>query len=708
MRNVLFIFVMISSLFYAQDKPITWKKNVKDLGGGSYELILTADLEKGWHLYSPENTNEFIIPTTVQFLENPNIEWQGAMKTIGEKETIYSKAFSDDLIEYVSDVTYSRKFKAKNSKALTIVAEVEYQICNEKTCLAPENLEFDFEVSPKVTTVKNDAPKIEEKDSQLESDTKPKVPNELEESKASVQEENDVSEKTSDSIQQNITTNNNSAEKNMKGKEENLIISSIDVDNPLYKDCGEAKDENKSYLLLFALGFLGGIIALVTPCVYPMIPLTISFFTKGSGEHKGKGNALMYAFFIFAIFVLISLPFHLFNINSDIFNQISTSVWLNLFFFFTFVFFAFSFFGYYELTLPQKWMNRTDKLSNSGGLIGVFFMALTLVIVSFSCTGPILGGLLGTISGADGPNKLTSAFAGFGVSWALIFGLLALFPSMLKNMPKSGGWLNTTKVVLGFIELALALKFLSKADLVSKTFWLKRELFVLIWIVIAILTILYFLGFIRFPHDERPNKMSWSKRIGAMLFLAFALYLVPGLFPNHHKPNLKLLSGLTPPMSVSYFADEEGECPLGLNCTHDYYDALELAQKENKPILIDFTGWGCENCRKMEEFVWSQPDVLKILENDVILASLYVDEKEALKNPYTIELKDGSRRKIKSVGNQWSIFQKENFKEQTQPQYVLITPDQRVINYPVGGYMSKEDFLSFLNCGIDNFESHKN
>ncbi len=679
MKYFLIGFIAFCSFLNAQDNPIQWKKEFKELGDDTYEVSLVADLAEGWHLYSPENTNEFIIPTVVKFMDHPSVNWKGEMKIEGDAKTIYSKAFSDDLIEYVSDVKYSRQFTVKNSKPFTIITEVEYQICNEKTCLAPQLVEFDIPVTPSKKAIA-ETPKKEDENT--------KETQEGEEDPSSQDEENStavVDEFTEDGaatpLNSDVKEDPNAASNRSSSGNSEMIISSIDVENPEYENCGESETKDKSLLILFGLGFLGGLLALLTPCVYPMIPLTVSYFTKSSDEQAGKSNAIIYALFILVIFVLISLPFHLFNVDSDIFNKISTSVYVNLFFFAVFVFFAFSFFGYYELTLPQKWMNKTDKLSRSGGIIGVFFMALTLVIVSFSCTGPILGGLLGSISGDNGPTKLTSAFGGFGLSWALIFGLLALFPSMLKSLPKSGGWLNTTKVVLGFIELALALKFLSKADLVSKTFMIKREIFVILWIVISILTVLYLLGFIRFPHDERPNKMTWGKRFLALVFGGFALYLLPGLFPNHNEPNLKLLSGLTPPMTVSYFADDE--CPLGLDCTHDYFDAIELAKQENKPVLIDFTGWGCENCRKMEEFVWSDPEVLEILSEDVILASLYVDDKEPLDKPYTIELQDGSRRKIKSVGNQWSVFQYENFKEQTQPQYVLVTPDQKVLNYPV-------------------------
>ena len=335
-------------------------------------------------------------------------------------------------------------------------------------------------------------------------------------------------------------------------------------------------------------------------------------------------------------------------------------------------------------------------------------MALTLVIVSFSCTGPILGSLLGSaVSGAnDVPMLLTFALAGFGLAWAIVFGTLALFPQALQSLPKSGNWMNTLKVVLGFIELALALKFLSKADLVSKTFLLKRELFIGIWIIISILLTLYLLGKIRFPHDDKNAEISKKRKVLGVLSIGIIIYLMQGLFPSD-RPKLQILSGILPPINMSYFHNEKDGI-LGMHPEHDYFKAVELAQKKNKPILIDFTGYGCENCRKMEEFVWSESDILPLLQNEVILASLYIDDKEILpENEQTsIDMGNGQKKKIKTIGNKWSMFQQINFNNNSQPHYVLVTPEGKVINTPVSGYMDKEDFKKFLECGI-NFYKHQ-
>ena len=377
--------------------------------------------------------------------------------------------------------------------------------------------------------------------------------------------------------------------------------------------------------------------------------------------------------------------------------------------FIIFIFFAGSFFGYYDITLPSAIANKSSKAEEAGGIMGIFFMALTLVIVSFSCTGPILGSLLGSaVTGSTNvPMLLTFALAGFGVAWAIVFGLLALFPQALQSLPKSGGWMNTVKVILGFVELALALKFLSKADLVTKTFMLKRELFIAIWIIIAIGLTLYLFGIIKFPHDDKKPKISVTRKIFGLLGIGFIIYLIQGLFPSE-RPKLQLLSGILPPVNVSYFHDEKDGI-LGMMPEHDFFKAIELAKKENKPILVDFTGYGCENCRKMEEFVWSEPDILPILQNDVVLASLYVDDKEELPEAEKtkIDMGEGQMKKVNTIGDRWSLFQQVNFNNNSQPHYVLITPEGKVINTPVSGYMPKEDFKQFLECGVNYFKNNK-
>lgn len=678
-KFLLLFFAVATQLFFAQiEKHVKLNYDIKSTGDNLYEAIITAKIDNGWHIYSKDIDPEVgAIPTEIKIISK-DIELIGKATESGKKETSYSEAFAANLTTLSGNVVFKQKFKLKNpEKGSTISAEVTYQTCNEKVCLAPETLEFEKKIEGISATNK------EEKTAE-ETLTKD-------------------STKTAETI---VSTTVSAPEQH-----EGIKVNSLDFKNPL-TDCGTKNTENReSNLWIFVLGFIGGLIALLTPCVFPMIPLTVSFFTKGQkNKAKGKRDALIYGFFILVIFVLLSVPFHIIDgISGNIFNQISTNIWLNLFFFAIFLFFALSFFGYYDITIPSWIANKSAKAEEAGGLIGIFFMALTLVIVSFSCTGPILGSLLGGVasSSQNVPLLLTFALAGFGLSWAIVFGLLALFPQALQSLPKSGGWMNTVKVVLGFIELALALKFLSKADLVSKTFLLKRELFVGIWIVIAIGLALYLFGKIKFPHDDKNEKISTTRKILGILSFGFVVYLVQGLIPAE-RPKLQLLSGILPPINVSYFHDEKDGI-LGMHPEHDYYKAIELAKKENKPVLIDFTGFGCENCRKMEEFVWSQPDVLPTLQNEVILASLYVDDKEELPEAEQtkIDMGNGQMKKIKTIGDKWSMFQQVNFNNNSQPHYVLVTPDGKVINTPVSGYMPKEDFKKFLDCGIQFYKNQK-
>lgn len=681
---VLFLFQGIA----AQIKdPVKFKYNINSLANNEYEAVLTATIDKNWHIYSQDLPEDSGIPTEMKLSSKEGIQLLGRVQEIGKKHDEFSEAFGAQIVYYSDKVLFKQKFKLKNNaKPATVSAEITYQTCDDRVCLAPNTLEFEQKVTPsQFATVANAAE---------QSDAVP-VP---------------TGERATDSLRTaEIAETTISAP--LAPVQEGLKVASIDFENP-QTDCGVAKQSNsENFWTYLLLGFFGGLIALLTPCVFPMIPLTVSFFTKGAKDKsKGKRDAFIYGFFILLIFVLLSVPFHIIDgIAGNIFNQISTSVWLNVTFFIIFLFFAGSFFGYYDITLPSSIANKSSKAEDAGGIIGIFFMALTLVIVSFSCTGPILGSLLGSaVTGSSNvPMLLTYALAGFGFSWAIVFGLLAFFPQALQSLPKSGGWMNTVKVVLGFIELGLALKFLSKADLVSKTFLLKRELFIVIWILISIGLVLYLFGKIRFPHDDKNAKISTSRKVIGVLGIGFIIYLIQGLFPAE-RPRLQHLSGILPPINVSYL-HKEGDGILGMHPEHDYFKAVEMAKKENKPMLVDFTGYGCENCRKMEEFVWSEPDILPILQNEVILVSLYVDDKEALpeSEQTSVDMGNGQKKKVKTIGDKWSLFQQINFNNNSQPHYVLISPDGKVINTPISGYMPKEDFKAFLECGIGFFKKGK-
>lgn len=687
MKKLIWIFFILTIVTHAQVKnPIKWKSEIRHDKENIYEAVFTAILESGWHVYSQDIKVENAIPTLFTYSKNSSIRLIGTTKEIGKKIEEYSDVFEGTLIYYSNKVEYRQRVEVLGSKPVVFEAEVEYQICNDKVCLAPDGETFSFTLTPQ--SINKEKPQV--------------LPiNTVKQLTKSDSKMNSVVSLPKDNSAQEVKTSR------LRNKNQ-IIIPGLNVAEPINKDCGEKIIKEEGSIWIFAFGFLGGLVALLTPCVYPMIPLTISYFTKHAKSKKeGKKDALIYAFFIVLIFVLFTLPFHLISgINSDIFNQIATNIGLNLIFFVIFILFAFSFFGYYDITLPSWMANKSDKASESGGMIGLFFMALTLVIVSFSCTGPVLGSILA--NAIQNPNQLTMAFGGCGLAWALVFGLFALFPRFLHTMPKSGGWMNTIKVVLGFLELALAFKFLSKADLVAKTFFLKREIFIAIWILISISIVLYLLGIIKFPHDHTQAKIGIGRKIGAFIFGLIGIYMIPGLFPTE-KPNLKLLSGLTPPLQVSVYQKNQKNGVLGLTTLHDYDEAIQLAKKENKPILIDFTGYGCENCRKMEEYVWSEPDIWNILHDQLIIASLYVDDSEELpvNEQLILHLKDGRKRKIKTIGNKWSTFQRENFNSNSQPFYVLVTPDNKILNFPVAGYMDKEEFKRFLLCGFTAYEKLK-
>ena len=494
-----------------------------------------------------------------------------------------------------------------------------------------------------------------------------------------------------------------------------LKLSTVDLAHPVNSCGGTGIDANSSKGLwnIFFLGFLGGLIALLTPCVFPMIPLTVSFFTKHSANRKrGTWNAVLYGLFIFLIYTMLSLPFYfLDSLNPEILNNISTNIWLNIFFFIVFIVFALSFFGLFEITLPGNLASSVDSRAGTGSLIGIFFMALTLALVSFSCTGPILGSLLaGSLSSQGGAFQLSCGMAGFGLALALPFALFALFPGWLHSLPRSGGWLNSVKIVLGFLEVALAVKFLSNADLVAHWGILKREVFLLIWIIIGIMLVLYLFGLIRFKHDSPAEKMGPLRWSAAIFFLLFTLYLVPGIFKTK-LANRTLISGFPPPLSYSIYGDELVRLSgLEAQFRNDYQAALVKAKKENKPVLIDFTGWACVNCRKMEENVWTDARVKSLIENDFILVSLYVDDRKPLADDeqFVYVTKEGFRKSIKTVGDKFATFQSENFVNASQPLYVILSPDEKLMNLPIGYTPNAGEYQTWLRCGLDAFHKSRN
>ncbi len=636
--------------------PVTWKAAIEQRNDSIYNLVFTASLEPGWHLYSQEEVEAGgPLPTEFSFnTETGNYELVG--ETVEpDGVALFDPVFEMDIKYFEDEVDFVQTIKVDPGSNPIIEASVFFMVCDEEQCLAPENVPFTLSLA---------------------------------EGKA-------VETAT------NLEISDHDRAK--------TAALNIDIKGTAGSQLEE--DQETGYISLFFLGFIGGLIALLTPCVFPMIPLTVSFFTKGARTKKrGLVNAVMYGVFIFLIYLLLSLPFHLLDsVNPEILNNISTNVTLNIIFFVIFIFFAFSFFGYYEITLPSSWSNKMDdKASSFGGVLGVFFMALTLAIVSFSCTGPILGSLLGSSLTTDGgAMQLSFGMGGFGLALALPFALFALFPNWLNSLPKSGGWLNSVKVVLGFIELALAFKFLSNADLVQHWGILKREIFLGIWVIIGIGLLLYLFRILRFPHDGPKTKLSKGRLLLGFITLAFVAYLIPGL-SNTPYANLKLLSGFPPPLFYSIY-EKETEGPLGLKAYKDFEEGVAAAKAEDKPILLDFTGWACVNCRKMEEQVWSEPGVFDVMRDEFILISLYVDDRKELPNDQQFKYvrPNGTVKEIKTVGDKWSTFQTLNFRNNSQPFYVLMDSEMNLLNKPVGYTPNSEEYLEWLAEGVKQFNKQQ-
>ncbi|MHA7843837.1 MAG: protein-disulfide reductase DsbD family protein [Winogradskyella sp.] len=639
------------SLFSQVLEPVKWETSVEKVSDSEFTLIFKANIDKGWYIYSQEQqSEESFAPTTYFEFQNMEGNYQLNGKTAEpDVPVIFDKIFQEDVKKFKDQAIFKQSITLINKDLKQIDVTVDYQTCDDSKCI-PSDFHFNFSLDG--SEIVKDEIVLDERSKQL-----------------------------SEGLDLNVTG---------------------------WDKYTEEVIEEKSNLSIFFLGFLGGLIALLTPCVFPMIPLTVSFFTKGASDpKKGLFNSILYGLFIFLIYALLSIPFHLLDtLDPGILNNISTNVTLNIIFFIIFIAFAFSFFGYYELTLPQSWSAAMDSRANKiGGFIGIFFMALTLAIVSFSCTGPILGTLLGSSLTADGgATQLTMGMSGFGLALALPFTLFAMFPKWLNSLPKSGGWLNTVKVVLGFVELALALKFLSNADLVEHWGLLKREIFIGLWILIAIGLALYLFGKIKFPHDGPLQKLGKGRITTAILVIAFIIYLIPGL-TNTKWANLKMLSGFPPPMFYSLY-EKTSDCPLDLNCKKDLEEGLALAKAEDKPILLDFTGWACVNCRKMEEQVWSTSQVFDILMEDYVIISLYVDDKKPLEenNQFQYLRSNGTVKEIETVGDKWQTLQTINFKNNSQPYYVLLNHDFELLNTTKAYEPDADAYYDWLKTGLENFK----
>lgn len=642
--------------------PVKWTFRSEKKSENLYEVIAEATIEKGWHIYGP-GTGQEDGPVPTSFIINVNEKYatEGIVKehSSGRIEG-HDKYFDMTLVKFKHDARFSQMVKTDNPSIVS--GAIEFMACDETKCLAPEFIEFTLDLKSGLEFIDNTL-------------TRPMV--------------------------------------NDKGViDQTIPILQSTYAQPL-SDCGETKKEDSNLLWMFIFGFGGGLLALLTPCVFPMIPLTVSFFTKDT-KRKGWQNGLWYAASIILIYVALGILLTL-VFGATALNDLSTNAVANTLFFIIFVFFAFSFFGYYEITLPSSWSNKSDALADKGGLLGIFFMAATLAIVSFSCTGPLIGSALVEAS-SEGTLGPAVVMFGFSIALAIPFGLFAIFPAWLNSLPKSGGWMNSVKVMLGFLELALALKFLSVADMASHWGFLRYELFIGLWVLIAFAMAAYMFGIIRFPHDSPRRRLSPVPSIIGIIFLALGLHLATGFFRSEKTGTynaLGIMSGLAPPAHYNFFIPVKDldanlkaqyvsltKCANNFNCFHDYYEGLAYAKEKNKPILLDFTGYGCVNCRKTEEHIWVKDEVRRKINEEFVLVSLYVDDKEPLD---TIVYSAIQQNKIRSVGGMWGDFQITNFKQNSQPLYVLLTPDQQVLTAPRGYDPDAEAYDAFLECGLNAF-----
>jgi thiol:disulfide interchange protein len=672
--SILLIFLSISGSHSQILDPVEWTYAVEQ-NGDQAELIFTATIEPGWHLYSQYIDEGGPIKTSFVFEPNSAFELIGKTSE-GEPEKYYDKSFEMDLMYFSNKAIFKQKVKVKGGNEFPVSGYIEFMVCDDERCLPPEEIEFSLQLTGisggviEENTGENIAPKPKSEPQQFVLENPEAITG------------NDA---TVDSI---IAATEKNSGQTLDAFSSNEIA--------LEPGCGDSKEEvqDGSMLGIFIGGILGGLLALLTPCVFPMIPMTVSFFTKRSGTRKkGIINALIYATSIIVIYVGLGFLVTV-TLGSDALNAMASNAYFNLAFFAIFVIFAMSFFGAFEIVLPASWVNKADQASDKGGLIGIFFMAFTLSLVSFSCTGPIIGTLL--VEAARGSNYLGPivGMTGFAFALALPFALFAAFPSWLTNLPKSGGWLNAVKVCLGFIELALALKFLSNVDLAYHWGILKREVFIALWVVIFGMMGFYLLGKLKFSHDSEVKYISVPRLMFAIFTFSFTLYLIPGIWGAP----LKMISGFPPPEFYKEWITESSDCPHNLSCFKDYEEGMAYAKQQGKPVMLDFTGWSCVNCRKMEDKVWSDHEVLKLLSEDYIIISLYVDDKKTL--PEAEQFVSKSGKKIRTTGNKWSDFQRTRYETNSQPYYVLLDNSGRLLANPRGYTPDIPTYADFLEEGV--------
>jgi len=671
--------------------PVKWKIKLDDKGGApEKEIVFTATADKGWHLYDMNLPEGGPVSTSFTFETLNGAELIGQPVPSVKPTTVYDEQFAMNLRWYPGTVSFIQKLKITDPGKFKVEGEVEFMACNDETCLPPDQIPFSFDkksihVDPALaanssttevdkddaTTVQPDTQVVAEDASELNTPDP-----------AAKETPATTSPKASDSLTDSP----------------NLWSPVIDQ----LKSFGDAtvSAADTSWLFIFFAGFLGGLIALLTPCVWPMIPMTVSFFLKRTKDRKKAiRDAITYGLSIIVIYLVMGLLITgIFGASA--LNDLSTNAIFNILFFLLLVVFAVSFFGAFELVLPASWTSKLDsKADSTTGILSIFFMSFTLVLVSFSCTGPIIGTLLvqaASMGTAVGP---AIGMFGFALALSIPFSVFAIFPNMLQSMPKSGGWLNSVKVVLGFLELALALKFLSVADLAYGWRLLDREAFIVLWIVIFSLLGVYLLGKIKFSHDSEVKYVSVPRLFMAIISFAFAIYMVPGLWGAP----LKAISAFAPPLYTQDFNLYKNEVHAAFD---DYESGMAYAKKVNKPVMIDFSGFGCVNCRKMEASVWTDPKVKQMLENDYVLITLMVDDKTKLPQPIEIQ-ENGKTRKLKTIGDKWSYLQRSKFGSNAQPFYILLNDEGQ----PLGpSYAFNEDvskYIQFLQNGLKEFKKEQ-
>ena len=624
-------------------KPVTWDTSVEKISSTEFILVSKAKIDKNWHLYSQSVPEDGPIATHFTYETQEGYELvENTSEAIGK--TVNDPVFEMKIKYFEDEAEFKQRITLDDSTIKTITAEVEFMACDDKQCLAPSYVDLNFDLT-----------------------------------------------------------------KSVQLSESEILASP------------EREADTRGLWSIFLVAFLSGFVALLTPCVFPMIPMTVSFFIKQSkSKAKGISNAIIYGLSIIVIYVLLGTIITAI-FGADALNALATNVWFNLLFFILLVVFAISFLGAFEIVLPNSWANKADRQADKGGLIGIFFMALALAIISFSCTGPIVGTILVEAASKGGIAPVIGML-GFSSAIALPFALFAAFPGWLNSLPKSGGWLNTVKVVLGFLELAFAFKFLSQADLVLQLHFLEREVFLAIWIAIFGALALYLLGKIQLPHDSSLQHISVGRLLLGLLTLSFTVYMIPGLWGAP----LNLISAFPPPLDYaespygvgnsktggSVMSGSQEELPEGAHILapydivsfNDYEKGMAYAKKVNKPVMIDFTGHACVNCRKMEQNVWVKDRVLQLLKNDVVLISLYVDDKRKLPEGEQLDSKLKPGKKLKYIGQKWSEFQTINYKTNTQPFYALVGHDGEDLIEPVGYTPDVDDYYDWLSNGIDNFK----